>query len=226
MTEYERYAIYYLPDPGPLADFGAAWLGWDVQQGRTVPHPDVDGLPVADLTATPRKYGLHATIKPPFRLAPGHDAPGLSAALDDLCARLTRVELPGLVLARLGSFLALRPEGDQSHLAALAAQVVMELDAFRAPPSEAELARRKAAGLDPRQIELLERWGYPYVMEEFHFHITLTGKLDAAVVPQVEAALQPRLVPLLPRPFRIDSLCLLGEREGRFHLVHRYTLSG
>ncbi|MFD1912461.1 DUF1045 domain-containing protein [Halodurantibacterium flavum] len=229
MTEYDRYAIYYLPDPGPLADFGASWLGWDVQLGRPVDHPvghpDLGALPIAHLTATPRKYGLHGTIKPPFRLAEGTDAAGLAQAMERLCTGLARVELPGLALNRLGGFLALRPTGDQTRLAAMAAQVVMELDAFRAPPTEAEIARRQANGLSPRQAELLERWGYPYVMDQFHFHITLTGRLGDEAAG-VEEALRPVITPLLPTPFRVDTLCLCGEREGRFHLIHRYTLSG
>ncbi len=228
MTEFDRYAIYYLPDPGPFADFGAAWLGWDVQLGREAAHPELEGLPVpvAKLTATPRKYGMHATIKPPFRLAPGTTHAALDARMEDLCGRLTRLEQPGLSLCRMGGFLALLPEGDQTHLSALAAQVVMELDDFRAPPSEAEIARRLKHGLSPRQEELLHRWGYPYVMEEFNFHITMSGHLETDVADSVQATLAPQLEPLLPRPFRIDSLCLCGQREGRFYLIHRYTLSG
>ena len=36
------------------------------------------------------------------------------------------------------------------------------------------------SGLTDRQEALLTQWGYPYVMEEFRFHITLTGALDPA----------------------------------------------
>ncbi|HZD24872.1 MAG TPA: DUF1045 domain-containing protein, partial [Alphaproteobacteria bacterium] len=59
----------------------------------------------------------------------------------------------------------------------------------RAPPQAAELAKRRAAGLTPRQEDLLRRWGYPYVMEEFRFHITLTGPVE----PDEAAALLPAL---------------------------------
>jgi hypothetical protein len=165
MTGYDRYAIYYAPPPGALADFAAHWLGWDAATGRAVAHPWVQGLPrdVAELTETPRKYGFHGTIKPPFRLAVGQDAESLHRATADLAARLTPVTLNGLALHRLGGFLALTPEGDASALATLAAEVVTELDAFRAPPDAAEIVRRRPDRLTPRQRALLDRWGYPYV---------------------------------------------------------------
>jgi putative phosphonate metabolism protein len=229
MTGYERYALYWAPDPGPLADFTAAWLGWDAAAGCAVDHPHLPGLPrtVAEITATPRIYGFHGTVKPPFRLAPGTDAASLHAAAAALCARLAPVTLSGLALHRLGGFVALTPEGDAGPLAALAADVVRSLDPFRAPPTEAEIARRRPDRLTDRQGAHLARWGYPYVMEDFQFHLTLTGDLPETEARAVATALQPVLDPMLPRPFRVDSLCLFGQgRDGMFRQLHRYALSG
>ncbi|MBI1219555.1 MAG: DUF1045 domain-containing protein [Rhodobacteraceae bacterium] len=229
MTGYDRYAIYYAPLPGALADFAARWLGWDAATGREVAHPDVPGLPraVAGLTETPRKYGFHGTIKPPFRLAGGESAEKLHQAAAGLAARLAPVTLDGLALHRLGGFLALTPTGDASALATLAAEVVTGLDGFRAAPDAAEIARRRPDRLNPRQRALLDRWGYPYVLEEFRFHLTLTGDLPPGEVEVVETALAPLVAPLLPQPFTVDQLCLFGQAaNGRFHILHRYTLSG
>jgi putative phosphonate metabolism protein len=229
MTNFARYAIYYAPPPGGLTDFAALWLGWDPAGGRACPHPALPGLPrpVAELTESPRKYGFHGTLKPPFRLAPGQNRAALEAALAALAATLAPVTLPGLRLARLGGFLALVVEGNTAPLAALAAEVVARLDPFRAAPSEAELTRRRAAGLTPAQQENLARWGYPYVMEEFRFHLTLTGALTQAEAEATRAALSPVLAPLLPRPFILGDLGLFGEDDrGRFHLLHRVPLSG
>ncbi|TDK50550.1 DUF1045 domain-containing protein [Antarcticimicrobium luteum] len=228
--EFQRYAIYYAP-PAEAAwgRFATGWLGWDMEAGAEVPHPAVAGLPlpVEEITATPRKYGAHATLKPPFRLAEGKTRAQLEVACADLCAMLAPLRLDGLALARLGRFLALRPLGGTEALNALAARAVEALDPFRAPASEAELARRRAAGLSPAQEENLARWGYPYVMGEFRFHITLSGKLAKPALGTVEAALARDLGPLLPVPFGIDDLALMGEdAAGRFHLIHRYTLSG
>ncbi|MDK3019002.1 DUF1045 domain-containing protein [Pseudodonghicola flavimaris] len=228
--EFERYAVYYAPPVN--ADWGrfiTRWLGWDMETGREMPHPEAPELPlpVAEITATPRKYGAHATIKPPFRLAAGQSRVALEAACAALCRDLAPLRLDGLELARLGRFLALRPCGDQAALNALAARVVEALDPFRAPAPEAELARRRAAGLSPAQEANLIRWGYPYVMEEFRFHITLTGKLAKDRLAAVDAHLGRNLAPLLPAPFAIADLALMGEAaDGRFHLIHRYALSG
>ncbi|MFY0619712.1 DUF1045 domain-containing protein [Shimia sp.] len=225
--QFKRYGIYYTPEPGALTAFGAAWLGWDLDTGTAVAHPNVMGLPltVSDITATPRKYGLHGTIKPPFFLADGTDATGLNAALATFCAAQRQISMKGLVLARLGGFLALKIDGDQTPLANVASACVRELDAFRAPPSEAELARRRKAGLSEAQEALLMQWGYPYVMEEFRFHITLSGRLGEHA-DATRVALEPHVVPHLPRPFVVSGLTLVGEDEaGMFHTIQRHTFS-
>ncbi|WP_172330977.1 DUF1045 domain-containing protein [Mangrovicoccus sp. HB161399] len=230
MSDFLRYAVYYLPPEGALAEFGAAWLGWDPVRGcSTEPPAGVDpGIDRAALTATPRKYGFHATIKPPFRLAEGRSAAELSIAFRDFCARQQPLDLSGLSLASLGGFLALVPDGDIRALSTLAGAAVRDLDSFRAPASEAEQARRRSGGLSPAQEGNLARWGYPYVMDEFRFHMTLTGRIrDAARQAEIRAALEPALEPLLPSPFRLDTLCLAGaDEEDRFHLIERIRLSG
>ncbi|GGE20231.1 phosphonate metabolism protein [Primorskyibacter flagellatus] len=225
---YTRYAIYYAPDPGPLADFGAAWLGWNIATGRAVAHPDIGPLPrpVEEITRTPRKYGLHATIKPPFRLADGTSPEELEAETRRLCGCLRPADLPGLHLARIKQFLALVPQGDTGPLSELAAAVVRGLDRFRAPAGEAELSRRRAAGLSPAQETLLTTWGYPYVMEEFRFHITLSGRLPPEELVQVESRLTPVVTPMLKQPMRVSSLCIAGERtDGRFEILTRLPVT-
>jgi putative phosphonate metabolism protein len=228
MEDFRRFAIYYAP-VGGLANFGAAWLGWDAVRGRAVTQPCPPCLPrpMDRITEAPRKYGLHGTIKPPFRLAPGRTAADLDRAAAALCARLAPVTLDCLTLARLGGFLALVPRGDAGALSGLAAGVVTGLDGFRAAPTEAEIARRHPERLSPRQRGYLSEWGYPYVLEEFRFHITLTGKLLEGEAVAVQEILAPLIAPHLPAPFHIDALCLFGEAaDGRFYLIHRYPLTG
>ncbi|WP_270726079.1 DUF1045 domain-containing protein [Shimia sp. Alg240-R146] len=226
--QFRRYGIYYTPRPGALADFGAAWLGWDVITGTAVAHPHVNDLPlqIAEITATPRKYGLHGTIKPPFFLAEGTEIAGLRSAFSALCTNLAPVALDGLQLSRIGSFIALTIIGDQASLAALAGHAVRDLDAFRAPPSADELERRRKSSLSARQEQLLAQWGYPYVMDEFRFHITMSGRLGKNAEATI-AALTPHVTPFLPTPFVVDSLTLVGEDEaGMFHEIQRHTLTG
>ncbi|MEJ6394241.1 DUF1045 domain-containing protein [Gymnodinialimonas sp. 2305UL16-5] len=225
MDRFKRFGLYVVPE-GALFEAGSAWLGWDSATGTTVEHPIVPGIDNAmDLTATPRKYGIHGTIKPPFGLATDYTPEGLHRAAAAFCGTRAPVSLPKVEVRRLGRFIAIVPSTPTDALADLAAAAVRDLDPFRAPPSEAELARRRAKRLSARQEALLTRWGYPYVMEEFRFHITLTGALQDP--DAIQAALADHFAPLLDGPLEINSLALMGEHnDGLFHLIHRYTLSG
>ncbi|CUK13069.1 putative phosphonate metabolism protein [Ruegeria denitrificans] len=225
---FTRYAIYFAPPiRAEWAKFATSWLGWDMEAGVPLAHPMIDGVDVAAVTEVPRKYGLHATMKPPFRLQDGQSVEALSAACARLAATQASVTLDGLQIARLGRFLALCPRGDETALNALAAACVRDLDRFRAPATQAELQRRRTHGLNARQEANLAQWGYPHVMDSFRFHITLSGRLDKETLETVESVLKSQLIPLLPAPIQISNLALVGEVEdGRFHLIHRYALSG
>lgn len=224
MSSHIRFAIYYLPPEGALAQFGAQWLGWDCLTGESALQPDLPKI--ADATEAPRKYGFHATLKPPFRLATGATTDALQSALAQLTASQSPVVLEGLTLDRLGNFLALRPVGDTTALNALAGECVTALDRFRTPPEPAELTRRRKSGLSPRQDELLREWGYPYVLEEFRFHMTLTGSLADGDLTRFQGEIARRL-PALPRPYIIDNIALVGQRpDGMFQLIQRYALTG
>ena len=223
MDRMKRFAIYYAPRDGAFADAAARWLGWDLARGCAVAQPDVPGL--AELTAEPRKYGFHGTIKPPFRLADGTSPDDLAAAIADLAQRLRPVQVPGLEMILLEGFLAFVP-GHDPALTTLAAAVVEGLEGFRAPLTPAEIARRRPDILTPRQRDLLAVYGYPYVKEEFQFHLTLSGRLGTADAPALQKVALAHFAGLIPQPFRLEDLCLCGEdAAGRFHLLHRYALS-
>lgn len=222
---YARHALYYTLPPCPLAEWLTGWLGWDPVTGQSRPHPDLPGLPrpVADLTAQPRKYGAHGTLKPPFHLADDHTAEALDQAVANFARQTSPVQMEGLAITRLGSFLALTPRGETGALESLAARIVRHFDPFRAPPDPQELDRRRKARLSPRQEAYLRTWGYPHVMQDFRFHITLTGPLKPGEIAPVQAALDACLSPLLPEPFVVDAISCLGSdpATGRFHLIRR-----
>ncbi len=229
MDQMKRFAVYHAPRPGRLAEAAAQWLGWDPARGVALPQPDLPGLPMpaAALTADPRRYGFHGTIRAPFRLAEGVTPEDAAATVAELAARLPAARCDGLALENLDGFLALTPTGDTAGLLARAAAVVEATDPRRAPLTEAEIARRRPETLSPRQRELLARWGYPHVMEAFRFHLTLTDRLPPERAGAVAAVLERHFAPLLPRPFMVEDLCLFGEdAAGRFHLLHRYALTG
>ncbi|MDD3448001.1 MAG: DUF1045 domain-containing protein [Gammaproteobacteria bacterium] len=226
-----RFAIYYAPEPdSPLWRFGCRWLGRDPEQGADYPAgplPGFDADWLAAITATPRRYGFHATLKPPFQLRPGVARKQLIAAVARFSATRPAFAIPPLGLAALDGFLALRPAADCPAVAELAAACVRELDAFRAPAPEPELARRRRAGLTPRQERLLASWGYPYVMEEFRFHLTLTGRLDEASREQLRLALAPVVAPLCREPLAVTGLALYRQpdRGSPFELLERFRLA-
>lgn len=222
---YQRFAVYYAPAPGSdLARAGAAWLGWDPATGMDMPQPDL-GLDLAALTATPRKYGLHGTLKPPMRLSGG--VASFLDGVEALADQLAPVPLDGLRLKPIGGFLAIVTQAQPQALTDCADRIVRALDPFRAPLTENDLARRRAAGLSPRQEALLQRWGYPYVMEEFRFHVTLTGKLPPDQMPDALRAAHAWFDPALAQAQALDALCVFGEdASGRFHLLRRSAMRG
>ncbi len=224
----KRYAVYYAPPPGPFADRAAAWLGRDAAFGKPVTQPDIADLPIPlqDLTADPRKYGFHGTLRAPFRLAKGVDEAELHRHLAGMVRALRAVTLDGLQVHNLDGFLAFTPVGDTSALQSLAQRIIEATDSLRAPLNADEIARRRPDSLTPRQRDYLMRWGYPHVMELFQFHLTLTGRLRAADAATVFPVVQAHFAPVVPKPFVIDDICLFGEDDqGRFHLRQRYALS-
>jgi len=206
-----RYALYCLPAPGSrLEAFGRGVLGYDTVSGAPVPHPE--GLEaLAAVTAGARTYGFHATLKAPLRLAAGATESELVAAARALAAAHPPVTVGPLTVAALGAFLALVPDAPPPALGLFAAECVAALDPFRAPPTEAERAKRRPERLDPRGRALLDRWGYPYVFEAFRFHMTLTDALPEADRDAWHRRLSEAYAASGPEPLVIDALGLLTQ---------------
>lgn len=192
-----RYALYFTPRAGTAwARFGDAALIGDA-----------------------RRYGFHATLKPPFRLARGASLADLQRDLDAYCARLTPFPLPPLQVARLDDFMALAPQAPEARLEAIAAHCVRAFDRYRAPLTGAELAKRRGRPLSQRQEDYLMQWGYPYVLEEFRFHLSLSGVLGPAEAPQFAAPPEEPLV--------FDAISLMEEPApgATFRLLERYPFA-
>jgi putative phosphonate metabolism protein len=230
MGDWRRHAIYFAPPDGsPLDRFGARWLGEDAAtvggRGFVLPAALAAGRP--RITEWPRRYGFHATLKPPFALAAGTDVGSLDAAASALARAREPFVLPALQVAEIGRFIALVPTEAPPALAALAEACVTELDRFRAPPGADELARRRGAGLDAVEEAHLVRWGYPYVLDRFTFHLTLTGPLEVAERAEARAKLEMMLRRLIATPLPIAEICRFGEGpDGRFRCLRRFPLGG
>jgi len=220
-----RVAVYYAPAlSDPLWRAACTWLGRDPETAAALPQPTIPGIHA--ITADARLYGFHCTLKPPMRLLTHYNA-----FMDDaeaLAARLQPFDLPPLHVAGLSGFLAVREAAPCPPLRTLADACVTGLDRHRAPPTEAELARRRAGGLSPARAANLVRWGYPGVFDEWRFHMTLTRRLTDDERAVFLPAAQAHLAPALPHPRRAADICVFTQpAEGRpFMLAERLPLRG
>jgi len=225
-----RDAIYFtLPSDSALGRFGAGLLGYDCASGVDVAQPAIDGIApdaLASLTAEPRRYGFHATLTAPFRLGERSEAELLAAA-----AAFAKTQAPAplgkLAVTRLGAFIALCPAQKQSSIAEIESACVHAFHPFRAPMSPAERERRLKSALTPRQIELVDRWGYPYVLDQYRLHMTLTGPIPAERHDEIFRHLTQAYAPLADDTHAIDAISVLRQDDSgaRFRVLERISLS-
>ena len=211
----ERFAIYYAPArEAALAQKAAAWLT----------RPGLEPL-----TVSARRYGFHATLKAPMALAEGTDRAQLEMALSAFARQQAPVRM-GEMGAHLidDGFLALTPVMQPRRLTDFAASVVVAFEPFRAPLEPAERTRRLTAKLTPRQIELVEEYGYPYVLEQFLLHMTLTDRLAAEEQPKLQAQAAAWFADELATPMMLDRLVLFHEAEpgAAFRRLDDFVLEG
>jgi putative phosphonate metabolism protein len=225
-----RYAVYAIPaEDSAFSAAAADWLGRDAFTGQGRDQPTVPGVTAERfraITAEARRYGFHATLKPPFALAAGEGETGLVGALATFAASI-HPPVVALRAGRIDGFLAIVPDGRPADLHRLADATVTGLDRFRAPAPPDEIARRRAAGLSPRQETNLQRWGYPYVLDEFRFHMTLSARLAGEEADRVEAAARTWFAPHLAEPVTLDTLALFVEPSpgAPFLVLKTFTLS-
>lgn len=225
LPEPWRIALYWAPErEDPLHAVGSAWLGRDAEADAALPQPALAGI--AEITADARGYGLHATLKPPFRANAPYAAVRAEAAA--LAAGIAPFALPPLALRDLSGFLALRESAPCPALQALADHCVAALDHLRLPPDEAELARRQRPGMAAAERANLHRWGYPHVFGSWRFHVTLTRRLSAEERAVVEPALAAHLGSAAAAPRRVRELCLFTQAApgAAFLLADRLALRG
>lgn len=212
---FERYAIYHTFE-GALAQRGSAWLGWDCATGTARAHPKFDGFALETMAARPRKYGFHATLMAPFHLQSNLTQGALCTALERFCSAHFAVKSQGLVVCQIGRFLALQPKGDGAQISALAAEIVKDFDLFRAPLCAQDQERRLKGRLTDRQKGNLLKWGYARVMEDFEFHVTLTGPLKEPQLSHALTGAKRYFEPVLPSEFLLGHLTLVGQCESGF----------
>lgn len=222
-----RYAVYYAPDPrGELWKLACAWLGRDPHRKTDCTRPALPALADLDLdalTSSPRGYGFHATLKAPFELTEGRS----EAELMDFAEAFARRQAAfscAVSPQALGRFLAFRLEAPCPEMSALAEACVKDFDPFRAPLSEFDIARRRKSNLTPEQDARMLTWGYPYVFEDFRFHMTLTNGIeDEALRGRILEALRQLFAYVSgPHPFDGVAIYRQPDREAPFEVMERF----
>ncbi|CAI2933438.1 DUF1045 domain-containing protein [Aminobacter niigataensis] len=210
-----RYAVYFTPEhDDPLCRIAAGWLGRDAFGGHVTPAKAFGELSAAEVAfhaAAARRYGFHATLKAPFRLADAASEASLIDAVATFASEATPFAIPRLKLAQIDGFFALVLAEPLPELDSLAGDVVRAFEPFRAPLSDAEIARRNPEALSPQECRHLSRWGYPYVFDTFRFHMTLTGRVATEEVARVRTAIEQCLGNVLDKPVPVDGLALFVE---------------
>ncbi|WP_180898585.1 DUF1045 domain-containing protein [Martelella soudanensis] len=222
-----RYAIYFTPAiDHPLTIAAGRWLGYDAFAGEERPFPDSIALPsgrMSAVTAAAARYGFHATLKAPFRLADNTTPAALEAAFDVFCRKHGPFDIPELKLGKLGRFHALVPARENETLRDFAADVVRYFEPMRAPLANEEIARRKPDDLSDEERDNLERWGYPYVFDAFRFHMTLTGPVSGTDAHVIETAIEDYFAPFVGEPLEISGIGLfMEERRGAPFTIRRW----
>lgn len=227
-----RFAIYFAPvEDSPLHRFGRACLGRDVVTGAPWPQPIIENMPATrwrEMTASARMYGFHATLKPPFCMRAGRTPDELIRRLDLFASRRWAFDAPPLRVTRIADFIALVPDESSAALSTLAESCVRDLDEFREPLSLEEHARRQTKSLSPRQKDLLATWGYPYVLDEWRFHMTLANGLASDEIERLCVALGRLAAPCDEMPLHVDGVCLFEQpaTDAPFMLVRRFPFGG
>jgi Protein of unknown function (DUF1045) len=229
-----RYALYLAPPPeSDLWRFGCDVIGRDARTGASCDGFTLEGYPPdtwRSMTSDPRRYGFHATLKAPFPLRLDLDVADLFDRVAELARRFSPFDAGELSIGVIATdeargFVALQPQGALKELQSFEASVIRGLDCLRAPFAEDGRERRRSARLTPRQAYYLDAWGYPYVLDEFRPHFTLTNAIaDADPVARLldwEFGLR-----VASRALRVDALTLFGESEpgGEFRILGRFPL--
>ncbi len=203
-----RYAIYYSPDPGsPLAAFSQAWFGPDSKLKSPLTREYIDSI-----TAGSRRYGFHGTLKPPFELSPTLSLDGLMETARVFARIVAPVELPPLEVAVIGKFIALTPAYESAALEKLAAACVRAFEAFRVPMTPEQITQYKQNKLTVHQEQMLKHWGYPYVMEEFRFHMSVTDRIEADDERErVMTELAKIAAPVLGKPMMVKAITVFRQ---------------
>ncbi|MEO5806480.1 DUF1045 domain-containing protein [Devosia sp.] len=225
-----RCAICFIPPADDVLTIAAGrWLRRDPYSGARIAHM-VEGLAEKDhafLTAAPRRIGFHGSLKASFRLDPERSIDELEQFLAKFCRRVPPITVDPVRIALIHNFFALIPAAPAPELNELAADFVTVFDQFRAPLTDLDMARGDIGRLSGRQFNNLMSWGHPHVLDEFRFHMALSGPIDELERDYVAFVLQRHFGDLATAPLQLGQVALFVEPEPNapflIHSTHQFT---
>lgn len=226
----DRYAIYFtFAQDSPMYQLGMEWLGHDIYKKTSGIKKTLSGNNTENniLTKKARQYGFHATLKAPFRLREGTTKKQLKKTFKFYASKHRAFECNLLKVEQLGNFIALVPQKKCKKLNKLANDCTMTFETFRATLSAEEIIHRKPEKLTANQQLLLDKWGYPFVMDEFRFHITLTDALTTEKLQHTLPVLKEYFDPHLSQPLLINQIHLVRQKDKTqpFSIIESANLS-
>jgi hypothetical protein len=148
----------------------------------------------------------------------------LLAAARHFAAERTAFEARPLQVSGLSKWVAFTLSSPSADMTKLAADCVRAFEPFRAPLTEADIARRRQSGLTPRQDEQMLTFGYPFIFEDFRFHMTLAGPLEPEEKAALVEKLRSKTATIESQPLYVDAITLYEQpdRDSPFVLTERF----
>ncbi|WP_290919709.1 DUF1045 domain-containing protein [Halodesulfovibrio sp.] len=227
-----RYAIYYTPPRNSLLESaGIHWLGRTPLRYGQIPKDIPEGFfkqEYYQIIEAPRWYGFHGTIRAPFELAKNVTPEAFIKEISQICRNHAPFSFAGLSINCFGGFLALTPTAASPDLLKLHSDLTRRLDHLRPQLSRFDLKRHLDKKLSERQERLLRRFGYPFVLEEFKFHMTLTGTIEDRLRRSYKEKLESILNPYLTESIPVNEVTVFMQPDRKTPFVEytRIPLTG
>ena len=225
-----RYAIYFAPsETSKIGQFGRLLLKRTAK--KMVDEGMLTDLPKElhrKIIKTPQHYGFHGTLKAPFELHPDYNLYHLDTTLIKFCSSFPDFSIKSLKLQIIAEFIALVPNGEVERLYQLHRKLTEEFNYLCGPLSDFDRDRFLARGLTNGQKKYLCRYGYPFILDSFKFHLTLTSSLTENEQTTCLELLDNMIVDFKDERLSVDRVCLFKQetRKSPFFMVKEYNLQG
>ena len=237
MKKYSRYAIYYAPPKeSSLEEFGRYWFGWDPLNAKLINNKHrinyLNRFGIKNLinidknVLIPKKYGFHGTLIPPFKLNKNYSTNTLFKKTEEIAKKFKKFKFYKFKLKKINNFYAFVQNKKNNNINKLSNRLVRELFKFRSPLTKKEIDRRNPSKLSKLQLNILYKWGYPYLMSEFNFHMTLASEVTGNKLYLELKKIERNKEIILNEINNFDKIYIFGENQkGMFENLENFSLS-